>query len=237
MSDIDRSQFYSGGFFLIRTGHASWEELDAELVPPKLVSLSRHMSPRFNVVWTWTAEDHSPEAIEFGIPKTKWNDLKTWCKDEFEKQIDIGGIFSTIRSAQQFVATFIPDRTDLYLVEIGLPNALAEGVWREAATEHQTKSSIESQIEQHRPLLPDGTILGFDVVGFEYNDLSCSWLCSYIHRDMHKLYGIGPNQFGLLDSFDDALKVYDWIAEDEVKGTRAEPIPYDFWLLVSHPLQ
>lgn len=236
MTAVDRSQFYSGGFFLIRSGHPGWEELDAELVPPKLVSLSDHISPRFNVVWTWIPGDQE-SALNFGVQATKWDELEMYCLEEFEKQIDLGGVFSARQYAQQFVATFIPDRTDLYLVEIGLPKALEESEWREAATEHQTKSSIESQIEQHRPLLPDGTILGFDVVGFEYNNLSCSWICSYIHRDMYKLYGMRPNQYGLLDSFDDAQKVYDWIAEDEMKGTRAEPIPYDFWLLVSHPLQ
>lgn len=91
-------------------------------------------------------------------------------------------------------------------------------------------------ISKHLPVSPDGIILGFDVTGFEYHDLSCSWFCTYIHRDMYELYQIKSNSYGLLDDYEDAKKVYEWIAEDEMKGTRAEPIPYDFWLLVSHPL-
>ena len=38
MTDIDRSQFYSGGFFLIRAGHPGWKELDADLIPLRLLA-------------------------------------------------------------------------------------------------------------------------------------------------------------------------------------------------------
>jgi hypothetical protein len=53
---------------------------------------------------------------------------------------------------------------------------------------------------------------------------------------MHDLYGIRPNPYGLIDTFTDAKKVHDWIAEDNLQGTRAEPEPYAPWLLVSYPL-
>jgi len=41
----------------------------------------------------------------------------------------------------------------------------------------------------------------------------------------------------VLDSYTDAKQINDWIAEDEGKGTRAEPEPYDFWLVLSYPLE
>jgi hypothetical protein len=53
---------------------------------------------------------------------------------------------------------------------------------------------------------------------------------------MHELFGIRPNQYGLISTYDEAKKVHDWIAEDNMQGTRAEPYPYDAWLLVSYPL-
>jgi hypothetical protein len=238
MTDIDRSQFYSGGFFLIRAGHPGWKELelDAKLIPSKVVSLSRHMNQRFNIIWTWTTDNKEP-ALEFGIPESKWDELKTWCSDEFQKQIDIGGMFNSKQVAQQFIRQFIPDTTDLYLIEAGLPKYLEAENWREPTPENHEETGIEVRISQKISILSDGTILGFDVVGFEYNDLSCSWICSYIHRDMYELYGMKPNQYGLLDGYEDAKKIYEWIEEDEMKGTRAEPIGYDFWLVISHPLE
>jgi hypothetical protein len=53
---------------------------------------------------------------------------------------------------------------------------------------------------------------------------------------MVNLYNIRPNSSGLIDSYDDAKKVYVWIAEDHMQGHRAEPEPYDIWLLISYPL-
>lgn len=53
---------------------------------------------------------------------------------------------------------------------------------------------------------------------------------------MNKLLGLRANARVLIDTYADAKKVNDWIAEDDGKGVRAEPEPYDFWLLVSYPL-
>ena len=79
-------------------------------------------------------------------------------------------------------------------------------------------------------------ILGFEIASFAYHDFGHSWLCSGINQDMYQLYGIHPNAYGLIDTAEDARKVYDWIAEDEMQGRRAEPEPYAYWLLVSYPL-
>jgi hypothetical protein len=81
-----------------------------------------------------------------------------------------------------------------------------------------------------------GEVLGFEVISFEYGDFSHTWLCSRLDAEMNQLFGIRPNQYGLLNEYDEAKKIYEWIAEDEMMGTRAEPVPYSFWLLVSHSL-
>jgi hypothetical protein len=31
-------------------------------------------------------------------------------------------------------------------------------------------------------------------------------------------------------------RVHNWIAEEDMQGTRGEPEPYDAWLLVDYPL-
>ena len=236
MTDIDRSQFYSGGFFLIRAGHPGWKELDAELIPPKIVSLSNCMNKKFNIIWTWIPENKE-SAVEFGIPESKWDELNSWCSEGYEEKINLGGMFTSKYVAQQFIKQFLPDTTDLYLIEAGLPKYIKPLTWNEPATDDRPEEGIEKRISKKLSISQDGTILGFDVIGFEYNNLSHSWICTYIHRDMHELYGIKPNQYGLLDDYEDAKKVYEWIEQDENKLTRAEPIPYDFWLVVSHPLE
>jgi hypothetical protein len=54
---------------------------------------------------------------------------------------------------------------------------------------------------------------------------------------MHELYGIHPNQYGLIDSHEDAEKVSEWINEDRIGHSRGEPDPYYPWLIVQYPLQ
>lgn len=75
------------------------------------------------------------------------------------------------------------------------------------------------------------------MVTYSYNDFGDSWLCSNLQHEMYKLFGIRPNQYGLMNSAEDARKIYDWIAEDEMQGRRAEPEPYYFWLLMSYALE
>lgn len=234
MTNIDRSQFYSGGFFLIRAIETPQGLDDSDLLPEKIISLSPCFCPKFDIHWNVKIMN-SDEIIEFGVSESKWEQFEKWCDNNWFKQIEIGGMFNSIKYAQDFVDEFISDTTDLYLIEVGLPIYFVNDKLRELTSDN-SDVSINKRIVEKTPLLQNGIPLGFEVVGSESYGFSCSWLCNYIHRDMHELYDINPNQYGLLDDYNDAKKVYDWIAEDEMKGTRAEPIPYDFWLLVSHPL-
>jgi hypothetical protein len=55
---------------------------------------------------------------------------------------------------------------------------------------------------------------------------------------MYQEFGIRPGQYGLIETFEDANKVYEWILEGEAKGEqRAEPEPYYPWLIVRYPLE
>src|SRR5690606_10847924 len=107
--------------------------------------------------------------------------------------------------------------------------------WREPA--NGNIRGIEKAIEQRKPLSDGGTPLGFEVTSYEYNDFGHSWICNHIHKDMHEMFGIHLGQFGLLQNHEDAEKVYQWIEEDHQQGARAEPEPYDYWLLVSYSLK
>ena len=236
MTDIDPSQFYSGGFFLIRAVETPQGLDESGLLPEKIISLSNCFCVKFDIHWNGKVMN-SDSMIEFGVSKPKQEQFEKWCDDNWFKQFEIGGMFNSIEYAQNFVAEFIPDTRDLYLIEVGLPVYFMTQNLRETTPDNNSEVSINKRISDRTPLSQNGISLGFEIVGSEPYGFSHSWLCSYIHRDMHDLYGIKPNQYGFIDTFDDAKKVYDWIAEDEMKGTRAEPIPYDFWLIISHPLK
>lgn len=103
--------------------------------------------------------------------------------------------------------------------------------------EEPDDEGIAKRVKQGIAVEPGGTPIGYDILSYGgYRDFGHSWLCSGLEKDMHELFGIRANELGLLATYDDARKVYEWIAEDECKGIRAEPEPYDMWLLLSYPL-
>jgi hypothetical protein len=229
---INLNDYYSGGYILLRANKPDWPQLKTDLLPDKLVSLS-HLCPKVNVNWGWVTGDKDV-ALSFGIPEAKLNEFAAWCAKEFESDMDMYSVFHSTDAARRFARRFLTNTTDLYLIGTGLNKEIEESNWRyesEAPT-----FGISKNIEQHFPLEVGGISLGFEVVSFSYDNFSHSWLCNYLHQDMHQLFDIRPNEYGLIATYDEANKVYDWITEDKMKGSRAEPEPYDPWLLVSYPL-
>lgn len=86
---------------------------------------------------------------------------------------------------------------------------------------------------KRQPLSSGGEIRGFDVLSY-FSGIADSWLCSTIETDMFDLYGIRPNQYGLIDTHEQAMNVHHWLLENE--GRRAEPDPHYPWLIVQYPL-
>ena len=53
---IDQREYYSGGYFLIRANKPDWPQLQTELLPDKLLSLSRCICPQhLKFSWGWDA--------------------------------------------------------------------------------------------------------------------------------------------------------------------------------------
>ena len=94
---------------------------------------------------------------------------------------------------------------------------------------------VSKVVRGGQPLAAGGQALGYELLSYDQN-INDSWLCSGIERDMADQFGIRPNAHGLIATLDEAMQVYDWIAEDEQRGHRAEPEPYYPWLLVDYPL-
>lgn len=230
---IDLGEYYSGGYFLIRADKPDWPQLQTDLLPDKLISLSFCMCPHLQVYWGWNPGDREA-ALRFGIPENQLDEFVAWCGTEYQSDLDIVSMFYSPDAARRFIRRFLPDTTDLYLIGTGLHKSLEEANWRYPALGEII--GIDKYIEEHHSLEDGGTPLGFDVVSFSYHDLAHSWLCSYLYLEMNRLFGIRPGQFGLIERQEDARRVYEWIAEDEQRGHRAEPEPYDYWLLVSYPL-
>ncbi|MBI1257692.1 MAG: hypothetical protein GC204_09500 [Chloroflexi bacterium] len=228
---IDLSDYYSGGYFLIRADKPTWPQLQTDLLPEKLLSLSGHICPRLKVYWGWTPGDRET-ALRFGIPEDKWAEFVEWCRTGYLADLDVVSMFYSPEAARRFVERFLPNTANLYLIGTGLHKSSEEMNWRNPS--EGRVEGIEKQIEQHLPLIKCGTALGFEVVSLSYNDYGCSWYCNHTAEDLGTLFDIRPGQYGLIETREAAQHINDWIAE--APGSRGEPEPYDYWLLVSYPL-
>lgn len=229
MIDVDLNDFYSGGYFLIRAIKPEWEGLQGELLPERLLSFSGCISQRFYVFWGW-GQDNLEEATQFGFPKTKLNEFIEWSKTEYKSSLGFPSMFYSVDNARAFIQRFELDTQYLHI--------LGAGLHKETDTQYWTDEPVLEGIPQHLvnqlSIEPGSTPLGFEVVGFDYHDFACSWLCNDLHHDMYNLFDIRPNSYGLLDTYGEAIQIRNWIWEDP---TRAEFVGHDVWLMVDYPLE
>jgi len=219
---VDLRDFYSGGYFLLRAGRPDWSPPFGEFLPSgNLISLSGCICrKRLSVLWGWNPGNREA-ALEFGIPETRLAEFVEWCGTEYRESMDLVSTF------------YSPDTARNFIIGAGLPKELHRA-WLE---EEPDDEGIAKRVKQARPVESSGEPIGYDVVSYSYTDFAHSWLCSGLEHDMSKLFGLRANARGLIDTYADAKKVNDWIAEDDGKGIRAEPEPYDIWLVVSYPFE
>ena len=207
-----------------------------------MISISNCIGKKLKVYWGWDIKQNRQEILDFGIPEGKFSAFEAWSTND--ELVGFPGVFYSLDAAREFIADFMAGDSDIVAIGIGLPNGMVDDFLADnpqiiydpvKQTHHGDLYGVNYVLHQKNQLEPYGKGMGFEVVGENFG-LSCSWLCSGIEKDMHELYGIRPNSYGLIDTYADAAKVYEWIAEDEMQGTRAEPEPYYPWLIVQYPL-
>jgi len=230
---VDLRDFYSGGYFLLRAGRPDWPPPFGEFLPSgNLISLSHCICrKRLSVLWGWNPGNRAA-VLEFGISETRLAEFVAWCGTEYRESMALTSMFYSPDAARSFIKRFELETDNLFIIGAGLPQE-PHKAWQE---EEPDNEGIAKRVKQAIPIEKSGEPIGYDVVGYSYTDFAHSWLCSGLEHDMNKLFGLRANTSGLIDTYADAKKVNDWIAEDDGQGVRAEPEPYDFWLLVSYPL-
>lgn len=242
MDAIDLSDYVSGGYFVAKPiQREPW--MSKELLPQTIISVSScRNNSKVLVYWGWDIEKHHNAVVNLGIPSSKISDFQEWSTSD---KVGYTSTFYTLGAAREFICTFITDDSSWSIFGVGLPKQMANKFLIDnprSSFDPRTQTwqkeilGVNLALSQHKALDPNGTILGFEIISYSYFDMNCSWLCNGIDRDMFKLFNIRPNQYGLIDSYAEAKQVYEWIAEDELQGTRSEPEPYYPWLIVQYPI-
>jgi hypothetical protein len=246
---IDLSEYVSGGYLIVKYGDRARYEIDQspDLLPKWLVSLSECVAPRLSLTWGWNPEQSRQDLLNFGVSEASFPAFRGW---SLQPDANPDGTLPTLAEARRVAQWLTPD-TEVLIIGTGLRCELVDDflTFKPYPDDHPNYEVFESQesvetrqsalqnhpINHRQPLAPGGAALGFEVVSY-FGGWGHSWLCSYLERSMYEWFGIRPNQYGLIDTYEQAKQVYEWIAEDRMQGARAEPEPYHPWLIVQYPV-
>jgi hypothetical protein len=179
--DVNLSDFVAGGYFVVKYSYDGLQRSD--LLPERLISLSECVCRHLDIVWGWNIEnyDHRERLANFGIPADKVDAFCQWCIGK-----EPGALYS-LDIACEFIAEFLTDTSDVVLVGVAMYKAMVDDFLAANkqkvyfANEHVYKEFIHGVnyvLSEGNTLPMGGNLLGFEVVGYSYNDLGHSWLCT-----------------------------------------------------------
>ncbi|MEZ4667162.1 MAG: hypothetical protein R3E39_04455 [Anaerolineae bacterium] len=217
---IDLKDYVAGGYFIAKYATEGFQP--SALLPERVISLSSCIGKPMDVVWGWDIALYQKEIADFGFRADRLVNFQAWCAERVP-----GGI-SELEGARFAAKEFVSADTKVVLLGAGLHCELVAELVKQVPT---------FAMNDKKSLADGATSLGFEVLSHFSHQFSCSWLCSGLEKYMSDVFGIRPNRYGLIDSYAEAKQVYEWIAEDNMQGIRAEPLPYFPWLIVQYDVK
>jgi hypothetical protein len=223
------NEYVSGGYYVLKT--IPRPSGVSEVLPDTLLTLSSCFTTVVTdiVQLQWDRFENVSEAIaeeakEFGIPKTKIPELVNWAKAQHNSNYRV---YSGVEPALDLLDRFITDRTT-HVVGIGLHRNLLESFESQLTKDVNKGFGLVELVNEGRSLAEGGNALGYEPLGFEATKFH-SWLCHSAPDEMYKLFGIRPNQLGLIEKLNDARQANEYLLE-----TGAEPAIWEPWLLLDY---
>jgi hypothetical protein len=221
--------YISGGYYVVKTIPRPNDLSD--ILPDTILTMSKCFSPvmRDIVQLQWDEYENvsvaiAEEAIEFRIPQDQIADLVRWVKGRHNTSYFV---FTELTDPLELLSRFITDGS-AHVVGIGLHTSLLESFKSQQSKDVNNGLGLVELVEEKRPLAEGGVPLGYEPLGFEGTSFH-SWLCHYAPNEVQKRFGIRPNRLGLIDKFEDACQVNEYLLE-----TGAEPAIWEPWLLIEY---
>jgi hypothetical protein len=222
--------YVSGGYYVLKSIPRPSDL--SNTLPEKLLTLSDCFT---NVVTDiiqlqWDNYDNvrafiADEAREFGIPNSRIPELVSWAKAQHNTNYTV---YSDLGPALDLRDRFINDPST-HVIGIGLHTSLLDSFSAQLSKDCNRGLGLAELVNERRPPAPDGNEIGFEPVGFEATKFH-SWLCNITPEEIYENSGIRPNRLGLIETFDQARTVNDYLLR-----TGAEPAIWEPWLLIDYP--
>lgn len=228
---IDVSEYRLGGYFVTKLAARDDVTMSTDLLPPRFPTLSDDLAP-FALRFWWN-EENVREAAEFGVAEDRFKELVAWYRERFDTDLGAPNVALSIDIAREFVTRFSSGAEDIVLLGAGLRADRVKRFLEEQATPPPWgEYGVYEALSRGAPLAETGDPLGFELLSYEYG-LEHSWLCNGLEVDADRELDIRPNRHGLVDTYEDGLRVAQYVSRDDVG---AEPGTWLPWLLVRYPL-
>jgi hypothetical protein len=206
--------------------------MSSDLLPAFFATLSDCLSDFAFEFW-WN-EENVAGATRFGVAEERLADLISWYRIEFDRRLGAPNVAFSIGVISEFVRSFVEDATGFVILGCGLSeDHRAQLLQGHRAAVGMGEYGVYEMLEANHRFEAGGTVLGFELISYEYG-LEHSWICNSLEREVQSRLGISPNpNTGLLDPYEDAVVVADYMNRDDVG---AEPGLWLPWLVVQYPI-
>jgi hypothetical protein len=243
---VKLQDYTCGGYFLARVRKPGVGRPPSPRLPPGYFSVSGCLSDFFPDTWVWNyagpidddgnlvegisgLEERTASAARFGITPEQVPDVVRWGQMRCGHDFSIPRGFEHLHQARRATEWIGLPSEELVIFGIGL-NWFLTAKFVEDSTQN-ADFTVPQCIRQGRPLSQGGLALGYELVNYQYGELSCSWICNGCENFFADRPGCGLNSHGYLDTFEAALECVRAIERGEVG---AEPGPWYPWLMVRY---
>lgn len=223
------SEYMSGGYYIVKTVVRPADL--SNLLPAELLTISACFTDvmRDIVQLQWdryedVSESIAEESSAFGIHTSQIADLVSWAKSQNNPNYIV---FTDVQPALELHGRFVRSPA-AHVIGIGLHTSLLASFENQLTKDVNKGFGLAELVTEKHQLAEGGSQLGFEPIGFEGTNFH-SWLCHYAPDEVNTRFGIRPNRLGLIDKFEDARRVNEFLLE-----TGAEPAIWEPWLLVDY---
>jgi hypothetical protein len=240
-------EYLCGGYFISRAASGSGpvefcEICKAKLPQGEIVTLSTCLTVTLPHNWAYewvnvTDEERRRRAEIWGLRDSDLNEFIKWTTErQSAGEIGYPNALLTLDSARDLLRRFPINRNGWKLLGLGLRRDNAARFVAEYAPsrENELLPDIAEAISRELALDPTGHVIGYEVLAWEVDGFH-SWFCSLSEKDVSRELGIRPGLDGLLESYDNAVKV----ASAAVQPHDAAPfgsVAWYPWAVVSYPI-
>jgi hypothetical protein len=231
----------AAGFQIIRSMPRD-EWMSSALLPSRILSLSDCICPQFPGWYAFSfgseSDEERREAFhDLGVSAHQQQAAIDWATEHFGVTFGSPGVYYSLAEASADKHRFFPERDDIAVLGAGLPGEFVDCFLAHTIpppTRPGFAPNGESgwrEVVKERKILPEGTVLGFELLDVEIGVLAHSWLCNGLETTFADKLGVRPNEHGYIACLDDAKRCCEEIERGRVG---AEPGLWLPWGIVRY---